>query len=263
MAETQRPLDERVASVEAQVSSLARSIESLGKTVESGFADSRRERADLNADSQRALRSLESRLSDTQRTPWGALASWAAVVLAIGALVATSMQRSSDSQAQRIADLEGSRLESTYQRGKLDGRLDGMERTVVALDSKIQAELDAHVKRLDDKLQIEMKGQNDLVSRDVSWIKDRLDKLVAVYQGLDGAVRDSTSRGERLDEKSRWLEDGFRALDDRGRAVGSTLEAAVAKQGERAAVFEDLKRRVLALEERSEKAQLPRAPENP
>jgi len=137
-AESGRKVDERVAALETGLTSVARSVESLALSVQAGFADTRRERGELHGENQRALRALQDRLNENQRTPWATLAGWAAVVIAIvfgvGNIVAGGIQRASETQADRINRLEDYRLDTTYRAGVLDGRAEDVQRRLGELE---------------------------------------------------------------------------------------------------------------------------------
>jgi hypothetical protein len=133
-----RKVDERVAALETGLTSVARSVESLAQSVQAGFADTRRERGELHGENQRALRALQDRLNENQRTPWATLAGWAAVVIAIvfgvGNIVAGGIQRASDAQAARIGRLEDHRIETAYLAGAQDARAEDVQRRLVELE---------------------------------------------------------------------------------------------------------------------------------
>lgn len=250
------PIDERVAKLETNLSTLVDSIKSLAGTVSEGFAESRRDRGVLQEEHKRDLRGVQQEISrerESRRPQYQTQAAWAAVVLTIvfGAWALTSKGYDSDRQRLEasLAELQATRLQSSYERGLLEGRLSGAERAVIQLDASLQNEMDAHVKRLDDKLQIEMAGQRDVQQKDIDWVKDRLDKLVGTYVDLNKLVQ---ARGEiigRLEESQAWVERGLERDLELAARNRSDLDQAIVRQQERAATFDELKRRVLALEE--------------
>jgi len=200
------PIDERVAKLETNLSTLVDSIKSLAGTVSEGFAESRRDRGVLQEEHKRELRGVQQEISrerESRRPQYQTQAAWAAVVLTIvfGAWALTSKGYDSDRQRLEasLAELQATRLQSSYERGLLEGRLSGAERAVIQLDASLQNEMDAHVKR--------------------------------------------------LEESQAWVERGLERDLELAARNRSDLDQAIVRQQERAATFDELKRRVLALEE--------------
>lgn len=132
-----KPLDERVASLEVTVSSVAESVRSLAHAVTEGFAQGRRDRdAGIEAGA-RGLRDVQAELArdrESRRPQYQTQAAWAAVVLTVvfGAWSLTSKgyDRDNERLEKNIAELQATRLDATYHRGSLDGKLEELSRVV-------------------------------------------------------------------------------------------------------------------------------------
>lgn len=253
-----KPLDERVASLEVTVSSIADSVRSLAGSVTEGFAQGRRDRETSNEVAIRGLREVQAKIDqerEARRPQYQTQAAWAGVVLTIvfGAWALTSKGYDRDVARieMSIAELQGTRLQSGYERGVLEGKLTGVERLLAQIDTSLQSEIDVHVKRMDDKLQIEMRGQRDVQQKDIDWMKARMDRLTALIDFNTTNEQANNSTLGRLTEEQRWTEKGLAWAMDRAQENRSSIDQATARQSERLSVFEDLKRRVLALEDRT------------
>lgn len=252
-----RLVDERVAKLEVTVTSIATSVDTLAATVNSGFAESRKDRDARTDETRNAFREIQRELSherESRKPQYQTQAAWAGIVLTIvwGAWIVTSKGYDADKVRIEgtINQLQETRLETAYQRGTLEGKLGGVEKLVTQIDVGLQSEIDAHVKRIDDKLQIEMRGQRDVQQKDIDWVKDRMEKLVDQYSRLNVISAQQGIDAARLGEEQRWTEKGLSWAVDHTIENSSMIDSATAKQAERIQVFEDLKRRVLALEER-------------
>jgi len=75
----------RVAVLETGLESLANTVKALANTVEKEATENRR-----------TVEALGDKIAQSQKTPWGVLAAWASVIVAVGALLVASLSNEVD-----------------------------------------------------------------------------------------------------------------------------------------------------------------------
>ena len=165
------PIDERVAKLETNLSTLVDSIKSLAGTVSEGFAESRRDRGVLQEEHKRELRGVQQEISrerESRRPQYQTQAAWAAVVLTIvfGAWALTSKGYDRDQQRLEasLSELQTTRLQSSYERGVIEGRMAGLERGLerdLELAARNRSDLDQAIVRQQERAAIfeDLKGR--------------------------------------------------------------------------------------------------------
>ena len=82
----------RLTAMETGYEALSQDVHSIAKSLESFASETRT-----------AIQNLADRISETHRTPWGILASWAAVILTFGALVGASLKAGVDANIRHLS----------------------------------------------------------------------------------------------------------------------------------------------------------------
>ena len=168
----------RMSSLETGYEGLSRDVHNIAKSLE-GFA----------SETRTAIKDLASRISDSHKTPWGVLASWAAVVLSfvsvIGGLVAYGINGRIDNLARGNRELTKDFIAHTsngHPRNVVAATVRNKER-IEQLDTVLQREMRlldqegaAKLADLDKRLQLEMRLLQQIRDAKLDAILKRLDK---------------------------------------------------------------------------------------
>ena len=109
--------EDRIARLEAGQEALQSNVVQLGKTIEGHAAQTRH-----------AIESLAKQVSDGQRTPWSALASWAAVILVIVGMAGSGYVRDLDRTDAEIKRLRERQARSDVSDTEQHERIRALER---------------------------------------------------------------------------------------------------------------------------------------
>jgi len=157
-------LSERISVVETGLEGLRNQIGGLGRSLEK-----------YATDTDRSITTIGTRLSESARTPWGTLAAWASVVLAIGAVWMMGYVRDLERLEAALRSVD-----ATQDAHQHDGHPARLEAMIIALQERaLRIEDELRTVRSNrftaaDGLQLERR-----IERELDWLRSKLQRADA------------------------------------------------------------------------------------